>query len=453
MSQRFFYGWVVLAAAFVVITMSIGTLFTLGVFLKPIEDGMGWSRSGIGAIGLFNWVVMGAGGVVSGFVSDRAGTRRVVLVGAGLLVAGLLLSSHVQQMWHLYVTFGLLVGAGVSAFYVPLTVLAIKWFESRRAMAAAVVSAGNGLGILTLAPLTRWLINEYDWRVAFFVLGVLALVAVVPCALLLKGPSAGGGQAFTSLGFSSAGAQTWPPHSPSGGQPAWPPHSHSGGHSSSSQTWPPHSPGGGQLGAVLGSARLPWRTWPFWTIALTHFCCCAAHSGPLFHLVTHAMDQGVARMTAATILGASGFTSIFGRIGTGIVADRVGAKRTLLVALAFQAVLIFLYLFATGTVALYAISLAFGVAYGGAMPLYPVVTREYFGERVMGTAYGAVFFISCIGMGLGSYAGGAIHDLLGTYQWLFMGSFAIGLMAVVLGVTLKAPAALHAPRPSPAAGG
>ena len=87
------------------------------------------------------------------------------------------------------------------------------------------------------------------------------------------------------------------------------------------------------------------------------------------------------------------------------------------------------------------------------MPLYPVVTREYFGERVMGTAYGAVFFISCIGMGLGSYAGGAIHDLLGTYQWLFLGSFAIGLMAVVLGVTLKAPAVAQAARPSLLAGG
>jgi MFS family permease len=165
------------------------------------------------------------------------------------------------------------------------------------------------------------------------------------------------------------------------------------------------------------------------------------------------MDQGVARMTAASILGASGFTSIFGRIGTGIVADRVGAKPTLLAALGFQALLIFVYLFATGTGALYAVSLAFGVAYGGAMPLYPVVTREYFGERVMGTAYGAVFFISCIGMGLGSYAGGAIHDVLGTYQWLFLGSFAIGLMAVVLGVTLKAPVAVPKPRPSPVAGG
>jgi len=403
MTQRFFYGWVVLAAAFVIITMSIGTLFTLGVFLKPIEESMGWSRSGIGAIGLLNWIVMGAGGVVSGFVSDRLGTRRVVLVGAVLLGLGLVLSSHVQQVWQLYVTFGLLVGAGVSTFYVPLTVLAIKWFEGRRGMAAAVVSAGNGLGILVLAPLTRWLINEFDWRVAFLVLGNLAWVVVLPSALLLRGP---------------------------GGQPA-----------------PASSP------VLASGSGSPWATWPFWAIALTHFCCCAAHSGPLFHLVSHAMDQGVPKMAAASILGVSGLTSIFGRIGTGIVADRVGAKRTLLSALSLQAALIFLYLFATSTGGLYALSLAFGVAYGGAMPLYALVTREYFGERVLGTAYGAVFFISCIGMGLGSYAGGAIHDLLGTYQWLFLGSFAIGVMAVVLGVTLRPPVALPVPRAHPAMGG
>jgi MFS family permease len=426
--QRFFYGWVVLAAAFVIITMSIGTLFTLGVFLRPIEESMGWSRSGIGAIGLFNWIVMGAGGVVSGFVSDRLGTRRVVMVGAVLLGLGLVLSSYVQQVWQLYVTFGLLVGAGVSAFYVPLTVLAIKWFEGRRGMAAAVVSAGNGLGILALAPLSRWLISEFDWRVAFLVLGNLAWVVVLPSAWLLRSP---GGQPsgrlpFSSSGLSNAGAQKWPPHSPSGGQP---------------------------FQASGFDGRLPWATWPFWAIALTHFCCCAAHSGPLFHLVTHAMEQGVGKMAAASILGASGLTSIFGRIGTGIVADRVGAKRTLLSALSLQAVLIFLYLFAASAGALYAVSLAFGVAYGGAMPLYALVTREYFGERVLGTAYGGVFFISCIGMGLGSYAGGAIHDLLGTYQWLFLGSFAIGVMAVVLGMTLKAPAASPAPRPSPAMGG
>jgi MFS family permease len=400
---------VVLAAAVVIITMSIGTLFTLGVFLRPIEESMGWTRSGIGAIGLFNWIVMGAGGVVSGFVSDRLGTRRVVVAGAVLLGLGLVLSSYVQQVWQLYVTFGLLVGAGVSAFYVPLTVLAIKWFEGRRGMAAAVVSAGNGLGILALAPLSRWLINEFDWRVAFLVLGNLAWVVVLPTAWLLRAPS--GGQPAGS------------------GQPS------------------------GRLPVLAPGVGSPWATWPFWAIALTHFCCCAAHSGPLFHLVSHAMDQGVPRMAAAGILGASGLTSIFGRIGTGIVADRVGAKGTLLSALSLQAALIFFYLFATTAGALWAVSLAFGVAYAGAMPLYSVVTREYFGERVLGTAYGGVFFISCIGMGLGSYAGGAIHDLLGTYQWLFLGSFAIGVMAIVLGVTLRAPVAVRVPRPSPALGG
>jgi len=405
-TQRFFYGWVVLGAAFVIITMSIGTLFTLGVFLRPIEESMGWSRSGIGAIGLFNWIVMGAGGVVSGFVSDRLGTRRVVLVGGIVLGLGLVLSSYVQQVWQLYVTFGLLVGAGVSAFYVPLTVLAIKWFEGRRGTAAAIVSAGNGLGILALAPLTRWLISEFDWRVAFLVLGNLAWVVVLPCALFLKGPQ------------------------PSSALPST-----------------ARSP------VLASGARSPWAVWPFWAIALTHFCCCAAHSGPLFHLVSHAMDQGVARMAAAGILGASGLTSIFGRVGTGIVADRVGAKRTLLSALSLQAALIFLYLFATSEGALWGLSLAFGVAYGGAMPLYAVVTREYFGERILGTAYGGVFFISCIGMGLGSFAGGVIHDLLGTYQWLFLGSFTIGMMAIVLGVTLKAPVAVPVSRPSPAVGG
>src|SRR6266545_5995551 len=153
MRRRPFHGWAVLAAAFVIITLAIGTLFTLGVFLKPIEDGMGWSRSSIGAVGLLNWIVMGVGGIVAGYVSDRFGTRGVVLVGGALLGLGLVLSGHVREVWQLYLTFGVLVGAGVSAFYVPLTVLAIKWFDTRRGMAAAIVSAGNGFGILVLSPL------------------------------------------------------------------------------------------------------------------------------------------------------------------------------------------------------------------------------------------------------------------------------------------------------------
>ena len=107
--------------------------------------------------------------------------------------------------------------------------------------------------------------------------------------------------------------------------------------------------------------------------------------------------------------------------------------------LALQATMIVLYVFARSLGSFHALALAFGVAYGGVMPIYALVTREYFGEKVMGTAYGAVFFISSIGMGLGSYTGGVIHDTLGSYQWLFLGSFLIAAMAVVLGVTLRPP--------------
>ncbi|HEV8226832.1 MAG TPA: MFS transporter [Methylomirabilota bacterium] len=389
-----FYGWVVLGAAFAIITLSIGTLFTLGVFLKPIEEGMGWSRSSIGAVGLLNWLVMGLGGVAAGYLSDRFGTRVVVLVGGALLGLGLVLSSQVSEAWQLYVTFGVLVGAGVSAFYVPLTVLAIRWFDDRRGMAAAVVSAGNGLGIMALSPLSRWLINELDWRSAFVVLGDLAWLIVIPCALLLT-PSP---TATPASGWATGRASVTAP-----------------------------------VGQILVS-------WPIWAIALTHFACCAAHSGPIFHLVSHAMDQGVGSMAAASILGVSGLSSIVGRVGSGIVADRLGVKRTLIVMLAAQAVLIPLYLAATSEGSLWGLSLVFGVAYGGVMPLYAVITREYFGEAIMGTAYGWVFFISCIGMGLGSFAGGAIHDALGSYQGLFVGSFAVGAMAVLLAATLRPPA-------------
>src|SRR5262249_29434728 len=157
------------------------------------------------------------------------------------------------------------------------------------------------------------------------------------------------------------------------------------------------------------------------------------------HMVSHAIDRGVTGMAAATLLGVSGLSSIAGRIAGGLVADRFGTKRTLVTMLGLQAAMIALYLVARDLGAPYALGIAFGVAYGGVMPLYALVTREYFGERMLGTAYGVVFSISCIGMGLGSWVGGLIHDLLGSYQWLFLGSVAVGGTAVMLAVTLRPP--------------
>jgi len=392
--RRVFYGWVIVGVSAVILGMGLGAMFSLGVFLKPIEESTGWSRGAISTVALLNWLAMGLGSFVWGSLSDRIGTRGVALAGGLLLGAGLVLASQAQALWHFYVAFGVMVGFAVGAFYAPLTSTVTKWFTVQRGLAVALVSSGNGIGMLVIAPLVGALTSAWDWRVAMLVVGDLAWLVVVPLALVIREqPSAVGAVAA----------------------------------------------GGGEAPGRDHSLRQVVATPQFWAIALTHFACCAAHSGPIFHMVTHATDQGVAAMTAATVFGVAGLASIAGRVGGGLIADRFGAKPTLIAGLGLQAVIVFLYLFARDATAFYALALVFGVAYGAVMPIYALVTREYFGEKVMGSAYGAVFLISTLGMGLGSWAGGYVYDRLGSYAWLFMGSFAIGVMAVVLAFTFRAP--------------
>jgi MFS family permease len=406
MSQRrLFYGWVVVLAAATVVAFGQGSLFSLGVFLKPLEESMRWSRSAVSVTALINWIAMGMGSFVWGAASDRLGARYVTIGGGLLLGLSLVLSSQATALWHLHLTFGFGVGFAAGAFLTPLSATATKWFTSNRGLALGVISAGGGAGILLLSPLTRWVTSLYDWRVAMIVLGDLAWLVVIPVALLVKNAPADMGA--VALGGAATRQREFSTHE------------------------------------VLRAPQ-------FWAIALTHFACCAAHAGPIFHMVTHAIDQGVAAMVAATVLGVSGLSSIAGRIACGMIADRFGAKPTLLAGLALQAVMVFSYLFTRDAASFYAAAVGFGISYGGVMPLYALVTREYFGEKVMGSAYGAVFLISTVGMGLGSWAGGYIHDAFGTYAWLFIGSAAIGLMAMVLALTFRTPRLRAAVQPATA---
>jgi MFS family permease len=170
-------------------------------------------------------------------------------------------------------------------------------------------------------------------------------------------------------------------------------------------------------------------------------------------MVTHAIDRGVAPLTAATVLGVSGLASVAGRVMCGLLADRYGVTRTLLVGLTIQAVAVSLYVFTNAAASFYGLALVFGLAYGGVMPLYAILVREYFGERIMGTAYGAVFLVSTLGMALGSWSGGWLYDAFGGYGWLYIGSSAIGVGAIAIALTFRPPRPLNALLPSPSPAG
>src|SRR6266850_2112821 len=399
--MRLFYGWIVVGVGIVVSCIGVGTMLSLGVFLQPMSEATGWSRSGISTAALLNWLCMGIGSFLWGALSDRFGTRAVVLSGGLLLGAGAVMASRATSLGQFQILFGVVVGLAAGSFYTPLTATTTRWFTRNRSLAVALVSA-------IIGPLARWMTTSYDWRTAMLVIGDLAWLLIIPAALLLREPAASRPGAASA----ATGAE------------------------------------GGEF-TVAQALRTP----QFAAIALTNFACCAAHSGPIFHMVTHAIDHGIPVMAATTVLSVAGLASLSGRIICGLMADRIGAKRMLLVGLALQAVSVSLYVFTRDLAGFYAVAVMFGFAYGGAMPLYAILVREYFGARVMGTVFGAVGAVATLGMALGPWAGGWLYDSLGSYFWLYMGSFGIGLGAVAIAFTFRPPRRLPAALPSPVVAG
>jgi MFS family permease len=186
------------------------------------------------------------------------------------------------------------------------------------------------------------------------------------------------------------------------------------------------------------SAIQALRSPQFAILALTFFGCCAAHSGPIFHLVSYAMSCGVPAMAAVSIYSVEGLSGLGGRLLLGVLADRLGAKPVLIAGLLVQALAIATYLFVNRLGEFYALSVIFGTAYGGVMPLYAVLAREYFGQRIMGTVFGAATMASSLGMAIGPLAGGFVFDTFNAYSWLYIGSFSLGLGAMAVAFAFPA---------------
>ncbi len=201
---------------------------------------------------------MGVGGFVWGWLFDRYGARIVVLLGGLLQGLGLVMASQAQSLPAFLAIYGTAVGLAVGAIYVPLTAATASWFVRHRSLAVSLVSAGLALGTTLVAPLARWLIVTHDWRFAMLTLGLIAWAVIVPAALLLRPAPTEAVSVAVPRGLGAAGANM--------------------------------------------SLHQALKTPVFWSLALANFACCAAHSGPIFHMVSYAADCGVAPLTAATVL-------------------------------------------------------------------------------------------------------------------------------------------------------
>lgn len=396
------YGWVVVGAGALITCVAMGAMFSLPVYLAPIAEETGWSRAGISMAMTIGFVVMGVAGFFWGTLSDRIGARPVVVAATALLGLGLVLASGASDLLVFQLAYGGLIGAAGGAFFAPIIAATVGWFDNHRSLAVSLVSVGGGVAPMVVTPFASVLIETYGWRAAMLMIAVGAVVLIVPAALLIR-------PAPDAMAAPPATSDVEAAPAPTRRQGAW---------------------------AAL-------RTPQFAVLAATFFFCCAAHSGPIFHTVSYAMICGASALAAASIYSVEGVAGLFGRLVFGILADRLGVRRVLVAGLVLQAVGIYTYIYVSELTHFYLLAVVLGMAYGGVMPLYAVIARDYFGPRVMGTVLGGATMTSSIGMAFGPVGGGWLYDTFGSYSWLYIASAAVGLAAA--GMALAFPPARREP--------
>jgi MFS family permease len=382
---RTHYRWIIVAAGGALGCVAIGGLFSLPVFLRPIAQDTGWSTTGISTAMTLAFVALALGSIGWGYLSDRFGPRIVVLAGSVLLASGLALASLATSLVAFQVLFGVVVGISAAAIFAPLMACVTGWFDTRRSLAVSLVSAGMGMAPMTMSPLAAWLIEGHDWRSSLQIIAALSAVIMVPLAMLIRRPPA--------LAQAASAAAPGPSHEPA---------------------------------LSVGQAM---RSAPFLILVLTSFLSCATHSGPIFHTVSYAVTCGIPLMAAVSIYSVEGLAGMGGRLVFGLLGDRFGAARVLVLALLAQAIVVLGYVYARELGSFYTVAALFGFTYAGVMPLFAVIARENFPLRMMGTVIGSTTMASSIGMALGPVLGGLIYDTFTSYAWLFVGAFALGIGA------------------------
>jgi MFS family permease len=306
----------------------------------------------------------------------------------------LALASFSRSLLEFQLVFGLLVGIATSAIFAPMMTTVTGWFDTQRSLAVSLVSAGMGMAPMTMSPIAGWLVAHHDWRTVLLIIAAIAAVIMIPASFCVRRPPALKADGSSSSAVNAQGTAEM------------------------------------SVGEAVRSPQ-------FIILLLTNFSCCATHSGPIFHTVSYAISCGIAPMAAVSIYSVEGLAGLGGRVGFGILGDRLGAKRVLVAGLLIQAFGALGYYFTNSLSEFYAIAALFGFTYAGVMPLYSVIARENFPLRMMGTIIGGSVMAGSLGMATGPLLGGWIFDTTANYGWLYLASFGTGIGAALIAWTFK----------------
>jgi MFS family permease len=394
---RFFYGYILVIAAAGIMTLSIGTSTSFGVFFKPVMTEFGWNRAMTSGAFSLSWILQGSLAVVMGRMTDRFGPRMVMTLCGILVSLGYLLMSRIHSIGQFYLFFGI-VGIGMSGFNVSLVSTVSRWFVKKRGMMTGFVLAGGGIGSLVTPPIANWLITIYDWRWSYAIMGSLILVIVLLGAQFLRRDPAQLGQ--LPYGYDKDE--------------------------------------GIRSASVFEGAsdkKAIYRR-QFWMVFAMFFSIgfCAYLS--IVHIVPHATDMGIAPSEAAKMLSTIGGMVIAGRIVMGSLGDRIGNRQGFMLSFGLMSAGFFLLLLVRETWMLYIFAVFLGFTWG-AGALGPPLLAELFGLHSLGGNVGVMNLGYSIGAALGPFMAGYIFDVTRSYQPAFLITLLIALFALIISISLK----------------
>ncbi|MEE8420806.1 MAG: MFS transporter, partial [Dehalococcoidales bacterium] len=392
-----FYGYVIVAAAFLVMAFMWGGLFTFAVFFEPLLETFGWSRAGTSGAYSLALLLVGPFGILAGKLTDRFGPRPVVIGGALLFGAGFLLLSQVSTLGQFYLYYGV-VGAGMGTTVVPMASTVARWFTRRRGMMTGIALAGLGVGVMVFPTLTAGLLLRFQWTDTYRIIGIIVTVVLVLVAQVLKRDPSRIGQ----LPFGAdrlAGLESAP--------------------------------------VISFTLRQALRNRQFWLLTGAFFGFIASSGAIPAHIILHATGLGIPSANAAVILAVIGGSTSLGRVVVGIVADKIGCKKSLVIVLLLEAAALFWLLTIRELWMFYVFAALFGFGHGGAVALMSPSIAQYFGLSSHGIILGVIMNGNQIIESASTVAAGYIFDVSGSYYPAFVAFAVASFLGALLAWRLK----------------
>jgi MFS family permease len=376
-------SWTVAGVALGIMAFSFGAPWIAAVALKSIAIEAGGSRAAPALAGALAWFGSGFGGIAMGYIAERVGVRWTVMFGALMIACGLALSSF-GPGWPLYVGHGVFIGLfGLAGINAPLYVYVSRWFDRRRGSALALISSGSYIAGAVWPPIFERAIAYYGWRDSMLWYGVVAAVVIVPFAAIFLAR-------------------------------------------------PPESPELLAKPSVTSATRTTVLGWPpnvvFAMLMAAIFMCCVPMAMPQQHLVAFCSDLGISPARGAIMLSVLLGTAFLCRQVWGLIADRIGGLRTILIGSIAQAITMSAFLATQDEAGLFAVAAAFGLGFSGLIPATILAVRELFPAREAAWRIPMMLLCSASGMATGSWLAGYIYDHFGYYAPAFAAG--IGINAV-----------------------